>query len=156
MQIRAGGFYTEEIREGRVRTGFRIVTLDGDRAVLAHVGIRGQPRIGKYGVDLEALNAVGVKSVEVALTQRELVIVDEIGPMELLSNRFQEAVLVAMESLVPVLGTIMSRSSPFADRIKALPQVQLLHLSRTNREEVAAEIVGRLRSMLRSSRGTSH
>jgi nucleoside-triphosphatase len=31
----AGGFYTEEIREGNTRTGFKIVTLGGEEATLA-------------------------------------------------------------------------------------------------------------------------
>ena len=32
-----GGFYTCELREGGRRTGFEIVTLDGQRATLSHV-----------------------------------------------------------------------------------------------------------------------
>ena len=31
------GFYTEEVREGGGRVGFDVVTLEGERAVLARV-----------------------------------------------------------------------------------------------------------------------
>ena len=51
---RMAGFWTEEIREGEVRAGFRVVALHGPEAVLARVrGIQG-PRVGRYGVDVEA------------------------------------------------------------------------------------------------------
>ncbi|MBA7666135.1 hypothetical protein ES703_74212 [subsurface metagenome] len=39
MRGKAGGFYTEEIRSGGVREGFRLVTLDGQDAILAHIDI---------------------------------------------------------------------------------------------------------------------
>jgi nucleoside-triphosphatase len=48
MQGKAGGFYTEEIRSGGVRQGFRLVTLDVEEAILAHLDIRSQHRVGKY------------------------------------------------------------------------------------------------------------
>ncbi|MFQ6001621.1 MAG: nucleoside-triphosphatase, partial [Anaerolineae bacterium] len=47
----AGGFYTEEIRQGGRRLGFKIITLEGEEGVLAHVDIKGAPRVSKYGVN---------------------------------------------------------------------------------------------------------
>jgi nucleoside-triphosphatase THEP1 len=44
------GFYTEEIRVGRERQGFRLVTLDGEDAIIAHVDLP-PPRVSTYGVD---------------------------------------------------------------------------------------------------------
>ncbi|MDI6815242.1 MAG: nucleoside-triphosphatase, partial [Dehalococcoidales bacterium] len=52
MKGRAGGFYTEEIRSQGVREGFRLVTLDGQSAILAHIDIHSQYRVSKYGVDI--------------------------------------------------------------------------------------------------------
>ena len=59
---RAGGFYTEEIRGPGGRKGFRLVTLDGQEAVMAHVNLRGKgrPQVGRYGADVEAIERVGV------------------------------------------------------------------------------------------------
>jgi nucleoside-triphosphatase len=62
--IRAGGFYSEEIRDRGVRQGFRIVTLDGESAVLAHTNIAGPYRVGKYSVNLEGLEETGVAAVK--------------------------------------------------------------------------------------------
>ena len=135
----AGGFYTEEIRAGGVRQGFRLATLEGETAVMAHVGFPGPFRVGKYGVDVAALDKVGVKALRKALEERRLVVVDEIGKMELFSTAFREAVDQAVER-GRVLGTIMLAPHPVADRIKALPQVRVLLLTRPSFQARLQEI----------------
>ena len=59
----AGGFYTEEIRNHGVREGFRLVTLSGGTAILAHVGLRSPYRVSRYGVDIDSLDRVGVAAL---------------------------------------------------------------------------------------------
>src|SRR5207237_9459707 len=81
----AGRFYTEEIREHGTRIGFKIVTLDGKDTVLAHVDFTGSERVSKYGLDLRGLEQVGVKAVTAAMKARRLVVIDELGPMEMRS-----------------------------------------------------------------------
>ncbi len=63
MGSKAGGFCTGEIRSGRARPGFRLVTLDGENAILAHVDIHSQYRISKYGVDIDNLGRAGVAAL---------------------------------------------------------------------------------------------
>ncbi len=138
---KAGGFYTQEIRSGGTREGFKIVTLDGKEAVLAHVSTASPYRVGKYGVDINNLENVAVAALEKAIEESELIVVDEIGKMELFSPRFREAVLKAAGSGKKMLGTIMLKSHPFADRLKHHPQVSVLHLSRSNHNEVAARVL---------------
>jgi nucleoside-triphosphatase len=140
----AGGFYTQEVRNRGVRQGFEIVTLDGQRGLLAHVDIRGRSRVGKYGVDLTALERLAVTSIREAIANEALVVVDEIGPMEILSEPFRRAVLEAVQGESPVLGTIVQRRQPFADQIKALPGVTLLEVRRENQEALLARILGLL------------
>lgn len=142
-----GGFYTEEIRIQGPREGFRIVTLDGREGVLAHVNYTGPYRVGKYGVDLRALDEIAVTAIKEAIGQGALVIIDEIGKMELCSPNFKEAVLAALNSGVRVLGTIMLTPHPWADEIKRNPAVRLIILGKTNREMVAREIRGWLESL---------
>jgi nucleoside-triphosphatase len=47
---RAGGFYTEEILGPGGRKGFRLITLDGQSAVIAHVDFKSRSQVGRYGV----------------------------------------------------------------------------------------------------------
>jgi nucleoside-triphosphatase len=148
IPVEAGGFYTEEIREGGARTGFRLLTLDGREAVLADVRLGGVLRIGKYGVDLAALERTGVRSLQEAIDTKDLVVVDEIGPMELLSPLFREIVLEALESPVPILGTVTQKSAPFPDYIKTRPEVTIIPISRRDWSETVKTILNRLRDEL--------
>ncbi len=107
------------------------MTLEGETAVLAHVGFTGPFRVGKYGVDVAALERAGVKALRKAIEEKRLVVVDEIGKMELFSTAFREAVAQALER-GRALGTIMLAPHPVAGGIKALPQVQVLLLTRAN------------------------
>ncbi len=138
---RAGGFYTQEIRSGGVRQGFKIITLDGREAVLAHVATTSPYRVGKYGVDLKNLENVAVAVIHRAIEQSDLIVIDEIGKMELFSPLFKEAVLQAINSSKKVLGTIMLKPDPFADAIKRHPAVNVIVLTRDNRNEVAARVL---------------
>jgi nucleoside-triphosphatase len=134
----AGGFFTQEERQRGQRVGFRLITLDGRQGMLAHVGRRGKPRVGKYGVDLGVLDSLGAAAIEDAVSTAELVVIDEIGPMELLSARFRQAVLNALESERAVLGTILWRSRPFTDSVKARADVRLIEIKRGERSRITA------------------
>lgn len=140
-KIRAGGFYTEEIRVGGVRQGFRIISLDGQEATLAHINISSPYQVSKYRVDIESLNRVGVSAIHQALEECDLVVIDEIGKMEFLSPQFKEAVWQVINSGKKVLGTIMLNPNPFADEIKRHPEVKLLLVTRSNHNQVLREIL---------------
>lgn len=131
-----GGFYTEEVRESGVRTGFDIVTLDGRRAPLARVSHRGGYRIGKYGVDVDALSQVGVAAIREAMQREALVVVDEIGKMELFSHAFRDAILEALHGGKRLLGTVMLAPHPWADALKHDSKVAVIELTRENRPQV--------------------
>ena len=140
-EVKGGGFYTEEIRTGGIRQGFKIVTLDGQEAILAHVGISSSFQVSKYKVDTDSLNRVGVSVLRQALKESDLIVIDEIGKMEFLSPQFREAVTQAINSGKKVLGTIMFNPHPFADEIKRHPEVETLLITRDNRTEVMRKVL---------------
>ncbi len=141
LPVPAGGFYTEEIREQGVRRGFAIVTLDEQRGVLAHVNLRGGPHIGKYGVDTAALDRLGVPAIEQAMNQGQLVVIDEIGSMELLSRRFCQVVEQLLHSQATVLGTITRRSNPFTDQIREMAGVTIIDVRPDNRDALVERVL---------------
>jgi nucleoside-triphosphatase len=140
-KIKGGGFYTEEIRTGGIRQGFRIVALDGQEAILAHVSISSPYQVSKYRVDTDALDRVAVATLRQALEESDLIVIDEIGKMELLSPLFREAVMQAINSGKRVLGTIMLNPHPFANEIKRHPEVEVLLVTRDNRNEVMNKVL---------------
>jgi nucleoside-triphosphatase len=140
LKGKAGGFYTEEIRSQGVRQGFRLVTLDGQTAVLAHINFHSSHRVSKYGVDVESLDKIGVAAINQAIQQCDLVVIDEIGKMELFSVKFREAVLRLLQSEKKLLGTIMLSPNPYADAIKRQPQVNLITVTKVNHDQVLKEL----------------
>jgi nucleoside-triphosphatase len=151
LGVAAGGFYTEEIRRGGRREGFALATLDGQTATLASVHTASRHRVSKYGVDLKAIDEVGAPAIERATARAALIVVDEIGKMELFSNRFRQAVLSALESGKPLLGTIMLAPQAWADAIKARPEVEAILLTEDNRSQVETDLLARLRDRLRTT-----
>ena len=131
---RCGGFYTEEIRENDKRVGFRTVTLSGATGLLARVGADNLFRVGKFEVYLDWFNAVAVDELYAALQVKEFVIIDEIGPMQLLSDRFRQAVCDILNGPRPLLGTIVLRHHEWADVFKEREDLTLYELTLANRD----------------------
>jgi nucleoside-triphosphatase len=137
----AAGFYTEEMRRGGRRVGFSLKTLSGEQGTLSHIDFKSKHRVGKYGVNLDALDKIGSREIERALDQNKVVIIDEIGKMELFSNRFRDAVHRALDSESPVVGTIMFVKHPFADEIKRRKDVNIVDVSKKSKTEVVDTIL---------------
>ena len=137
----AGGFYTEEIRERGLRRGFKIVTLDGKEGVFAHVNFKTHQRLGKYGLDVSTLETISIEAVRKAIREREVTVIDEIGPMEIRSAIFRDVVNEAFNSRAPLLGTITARPFPFTDAIKKRRDVTLIEIRGDNREQLVSELL---------------
>lgn len=139
------GFWTPEIRHGRRREGFAIELLDGRREVLASKDQPGPPRVGGYGVRVDAVERLAVPEIErgiaVAGEGRVALVMDEIGKMELCSEAFRRAVLAAFDSGACVLATIMAGSHPVADAIKSRADATLLTVTPHNRDALPQRII---------------
>lgn len=142
----AGGFYTEEIREHGTRKGFRLITLQGEQGTLAHVASTSCFRVGKYGIQRETLEALGVASLRAAIDdgRKELVVIDEVAAMELSSPRFRVAVTRALDSPKPVLATLQMKPHPFTDKIKARSDVLVRVLTPQNRASLPEQVMAAL------------
>eukprot|EP00826_Nyctotherus_ovalis_P047738 TRINITY_DN5534_c0_g1_i6.p1 TRINITY_DN5534_c0_g1~~TRINITY_DN5534_c0_g1_i6.p1 ORF type:complete len:163 (-),score=46.52 TRINITY_DN5534_c0_g1_i6:14-502(-) len=102
-----GGFYTEEERsEAGVRTGFVVKTLAGSEGLMASVKPGKGPKVGKYIVDIKSIDDVAVMSIREAIKKKEVIILDEIGKMELCSVKFKEVLAEALNT-GKVIGTPM-------------------------------------------------
>ncbi len=140
LALPAGGFYTEEIRQRGQRIGFKLITLEGKEAVFADINFKTSERLGKYGLDLAKLETVGVVAVREAVHSRQLVVIDEIGPMEIRSAIFRDVVSKIFEARVPILATITARPFPFTDAIKNRPDVRVVDVRPNNREQLVSEL----------------
>jgi nucleoside-triphosphatase len=136
------GFYTEEMRLRGERRGFRLVPFDGKPAVIAHIDFPKTQSVGKYGVDVAAIDA----GVETALAPRRgtaLVLVDEIGKMECLSERFVARMRELLAGSIPVVATVAKRGAGFIADVKRRADCELWTLTRANRDAMPFEIINR-------------
>lgn len=143
--VKAGGFVTREIRKNGERVGFKIVTLDKMEGILAGTDRPGSLKVGRYTVNLEGIEAVAVPALERAIRECGLIVIDEIGKMELLSRHFCEVVEIALDSECQVMATVPLEGPAFVEQLKKRSDVRLLHLDTNNRDEVLEEAVGIIR-----------
>ncbi|MFI9274962.1 nucleoside-triphosphatase [Kitasatospora sp. NPDC052896] len=140
------GFITQEIREGGARVGFALETLAGRRAVLAHVGFPGPPRVGRYGVDLGVMERLALPSLAWAPrapAPARLVLIDELGRMELAYRPFQDAVRALFAADVDVVATVQQQPGPFTDALKRRADVELIQLTPANRDALPERLAAR-------------
>ncbi|RLF90370.1 NTPase [Thermococci archaeon] len=142
---KVGGIITQEIRSGSKRVGFKVMAIDtGEIGRLAYVGY-GQPRLGKYVIDVEGFERVAIPAISRALREANLIVIDEIGPMEFKSNEFLKALGLVLKSEKPLLATVHRR---LVDRYR--PLGEYYWLTPENRNEVFAEILGKIKRGLKN------
>jgi nucleoside-triphosphatase len=139
-----GGMICSDITEWDsrgTRVGFELLDLQtGVKGVLAHIKGDG-PRVGKYHVNVADLDRIGVSAILSAIGT-DLIVIDEIAPMELTSQRFIRAVEEALASDRDMLVVLHQRSAhPLAERIRA--EFDLITVTRDNRDAIAGEIARR-------------
>lgn len=149
---RMAGFYTEEIRQAGRRIGFRAVKLTGERSTIAHVDFAGPGRVGRYGVDVGAIDRLA----EATLTLEpgiELYLIDEIGKMECMSRRFVGAVGQLLDSRAWILATVARSGAGLIAEVKQRPGVVLREVTHANRYGLAEKIAPWLAERLDEARG---
>ncbi len=147
---RCAGFYTEEVRERGRRVGFDVVTLDGRRGPLARVGVPG-PRVGRYGVDLASFERLAVSALEAGLQNPALLLViDEIGKMELFSTRFVELLEPVFDPQAPnaVLGTVLRGRHRYVDSLRRRPGVRVVAVTVENRDRLPRQLSAELEAFV--------
>ena len=138
--VKMAGFYTTEIRSKGSRVGFELWGLDGKRRTLAHVDIHSRHRVGKYRVDTDGFEEF-LETLDLLNSDVELIVIDEIGKMELFSNRFRSLVRDVLNSDKQVLATIALGSEGFIREIKQRSDVHLFEVTQASRDSLPEAMV---------------
>jgi len=141
----ACGFFTTEIKVGETRVGFSVQTLFGMEGVLAHKDFKSKYRVGRYGVAVTGFEKIVSRELERCLRGKSIIIIDEVGKMELFSRRFQELVLNCLDAPNPVLGTIMYSYHPLVEKVKKREDVKLFEVTKKNRNQMVDILVKELK-----------
>ncbi|GMH42808.1 hypothetical protein BSKO_10727 [Bryopsis sp. KO-2023] len=146
----ATGFYTEEVRGEHGRIGFDVVTLAGGRAPLARLRNASTvgPTVGRYAVDLASFEHIALPEL-IPGGQTKMIVIDEIGKMELFSQHFITAVSSALDSGLLVFGVIpVKANNLLVPMIKNRPDVKLITLTKENRDAAVTPVLADLQKML--------
>ncbi|MFX1600415.1 MAG: NTPase [Promethearchaeota archaeon] len=138
------GFQTPEVRESGNRIGFDIIDIySGKISQLARVGdLKTKYRVGKYTVFVEEFDKYLADSLDLEGKVIDLIVIDEIGKMELFSKEFQNFVKRIFISNKTILATIgLKLNHPIKDFLLSLPTVQLLNLNRQNFQTVLQKVI---------------
>ncbi len=137
-KIPVKGFVTTEIREKGIRIGFIMKELHTDFSKILSRKEPGFPRVGSYRVYLDSLEEMSRRIKD--YRDSDLIIIDEVGPMELKSRKFVEAVDGLIDSDSRLIFTVHYRSShPLAERIRR--EFKLITLTEGNRDRIAEDVV---------------
>jgi len=134
------GFCTAEIRSMGSRLGFELQGLNGERRTLAHVDIDSRNRVGRYGVDTNGFEEF-LETLDLLNPDVELIVIDEIGKMELFSKRFRSLIRSALNSDKEMLASITLKGNEFILEIKQRLDIHLLEVTHGNRDHLLEEIV---------------
>ena len=144
---RVSGFYTEEIRAGGSRRGFKVKTLDGKEGLLAHVDVQGGPRVGKYGIDVRGFERIALRVIDPRRVRADVIVIDEIGKMECLSEAFEGCVGEILTSHKMLVGTVAQRGGGLIEEIKGREDIAIFELTPKNREVLVQRIRAKLREL---------
>jgi len=105
--------------------------MTGEEVVFAHVDFDTRYRVKNYKVDVERFESVGLKAVERAIEEADIIIIDELGKMELFSEKFEKAVLRALDSGKPVILTMPKKSrEAILQDIRRRTDVRIIEITR--------------------------
>ena len=139
------GFYTEEIREGGERKGFELVNLEGKRGVLSHVDIKSPYRVGQYKVDISGFEDF-LDGISFFDPSSGLIMIDEIGKMECLSDKFKKILIEILDSEKWVIATIALKGSGLITEVKQRQDVKLFEITKRKRDSLLSEILREINS----------
>jgi nucleoside-triphosphatase len=138
-----GGMISREARSQGTRVGFEVSDLSSSRrGLLAHVNQPVGPQVGKYRVNLDDLNGIGAEAIAKAVENCDVIAIDEIGPMELFSEKFREAVQTAV-SRGKVVVTIVhwKARDRLIEEVKKREDAEVFEVTRENRNRLQENIV---------------
>lgn len=144
------GFWTEEVRDPKTkkRTGFRIVTTEGKSLIFASKTFTSKHLVGSYGVNVQRFESLAIPILQKALKENKIIVIDEVGKMELFSRSFTELVRVLVnDPRKKLVITIPIRDvHPLVAEIRRLKGAVLLEITKENRDGLLENLLNLLDS----------
>jgi nucleoside-triphosphatase len=140
---KVGGILTEEVLEDGKRVGFSLMDwITKEKKVFAHNDFDTHIKIGRYGIDVDILDEIAVKALEVAKEESDIIIIDEIGKMEVESKSFVSIVKETLDVNKNMIITLHKKSrNALLQDIRRRDDIRILEVTPINRHLLPFKIV---------------
>jgi len=141
--FKVGGMLTEEVRENGKRVGFYVLNwMTKEKKIFAHKDFESRIKVGKYGVDIGILEEIGIKALEEAMEKADVIVIDEIGKMEVGSKKFVKIVREILDLDKHLIMTLHKKSrTPLLQEIRRRDDIRMLEVTPINRNLLPFKIV---------------
>lgn len=146
-EFNPAGFYTSEITEEGVRTGFLIASLYGDSRIFSHIDLKSKYSVGKYHIDIKGFENL-LENIFSRDKKTGLFFIDEIGKMECQSKKFCRLITELLNSEKPVVATVAEKGAGLINDIKKRDDVKLFEITSNNRDLKLKELTMEIRDLL--------
>lgn len=142
-ELKVGGMINEPVLKDRRVVGFSTRNLvTGESAVFGSTKFESKFTVGNIGFDFSKLDEVGVKAIREATETCDIIVIDEVGKIEVESQMFVDVVKEAVEAEKPMIITLHKKSrNPLLQDIRRRDDVRLLDITPTNRNLLPHKIV---------------
>lgn len=142
-ELRVGGMIDEPVIEGKHRVGFTVRDLvTGEKQEFAREGFESKITLGRIGMDVHKFDPVASQAIKGAVENCDLIVIDEVGKLEVESEAFVAAVREALEADKPMILTLHKKSrNPLLQDIRRRDDVRILEVTPTNRNILPNKIV---------------
>jgi nucleoside-triphosphatase len=148
---RQAGFFSVERRIDGKRAGFSVRLLSGEEGLLASPDLGGSPRFGtllpdgrrRLGVTTEFLDHVACPRL-LGASGAELIVLDEIGPMQATSPTFRGMIEQLLKRPVPLIASVAESGDTWVAKIREENAAAIVVLTRDNLDAAVEESVERL------------
>jgi len=139
--VKVGGFYCPEVRMGNKRIGFKIIDImTGEEAWLAKEE-EGFPRVGKYHVLINEVENLSSK-ILISIQNSDLIIIDEIGPMELKINSLRHIIDFSINSNKPLIAVL------HRNLVSEFKNYKIIYMNYENRNQVFSILINEIKSII--------
>ena len=140
------GFWTEEVRDIKThqRVGFKIIDTEGNECVFANKNFESPFVVGSYKVDLKKFESIAIPILQKTLQLKDkVIIIDEIGKMELFSENFVELISkIVFQPEYKLVATLPIKNvHPVVEKIRNLNNIKIFEVTFENRNFLPNEIL---------------
>jgi nucleoside-triphosphatase len=145
-----GGMVSRDVRSAGSRIGFELTDLSSGRSGwLARVDQKQGPIVGKYRVNLEDLGGLGANAIMQAVEKSDVIVIDEIGPMELFSPQFKQSVTKTLQSIKPAVCTVhWNMKNQLVEETKRRVDAETFVVTYENRDHLHEQLAERIIGLL--------